>query len=610
MTAHFAAALALAGLLLCAPAAFAATVYFDVNGASPGFGTPAPGASGSYGTSSASLFWTTDTTGVAAPAAFVSGDIMAFGYVATDLTNATFSVALNGDSSFSGGGIIVNASNVNITLTGSDNTHLNATQTWMVTNSSSLTINDTRQAYDTAAQVHGLNWNNKSVTFTGGGTYNFLTPFGANTATSLQTANLSPGGVINLQMAPISDSSTFGGGFKLSAGNLNFATGGCSNIFNNFTNNPFSIISGTIDNTSGAAMALTIGSKGVSLGGNFTFAGSSSLSLGSGPTVLTANVVVTNTANTLTLGAISGAGFGLTSTGPGTLAVSGLSTFTGPTVINGGTLALTGAGNLAVSSAISFTNNTTFDLTGMSGQLTNPNSLALTNTTLLLTIPISPTTNVVVGALNLGGTTNTIVIAQLPVVTSYPATFHLINYSNTLSLTNFALAPLPPSSGVPYAGHLNTNNPHLVDLVLTGGPAPARSLSWIGTDTSDGGTTAWDLATTYNWTTNTHNIVPTTYNQLDFVQFDDTPATDGSPTPGQVFMTTTLTPSTMTVTNNLVTYTFTSSRRQSGRSLGLNPPAIGQVGFGVTDHGQLHAQHLQRRHRHQPRQHDPGRQQQ
>ena len=146
-------------------------------------------------------------------------------------------------------------------------------------------------------------------------------------------------------------------------------------------------------------MALTIGSKGVSLGGNFTFAGSSSLSLGSGPTVLTANVVVTNTANTLTLGAISGAGFGLTSTGPGTLAVSGLSTFTRQTVINGGTLALTGAGNLAVSSAISFTNNTTFDLTGMSGQLTNPNSLALTNTTLLLTIPISPTTNVVVGAL-------------------------------------------------------------------------------------------------------------------------------------------------------------------------------------------------------------------
>ena len=37
---------------------------------------------------------------------------MAFGYVATDLTNATFSVALNGNSSFSGGGIIVNASNV------------------------------------------------------------------------------------------------------------------------------------------------------------------------------------------------------------------------------------------------------------------------------------------------------------------------------------------------------------------------------------------------------------------------------------------------------------------------------------------------------------------
>src|SRR6516165_318396 len=73
-----------------APKAFAANgtaQYIDVNGTSGGFGTP----SGAYD-QNANTVWTTDATGVAAPTVFTSGDAMTFGAVATDLTNATFSV--------------------------------------------------------------------------------------------------------------------------------------------------------------------------------------------------------------------------------------------------------------------------------------------------------------------------------------------------------------------------------------------------------------------------------------------------------------------------------------------------------------------------------------
>ncbi|HZM05867.1 MAG TPA: hypothetical protein VFC44_22935, partial [Candidatus Saccharimonadales bacterium] len=101
---------ALAGLLLCAlaPASWGAngaTQYIDVNDTSGGFGIP----SGTV--NQTDLSWTTDLTGVAAPVVFTSGDALTFGAVATDLTNATFSVALNQATGQVFNGIIVNATN-------------------------------------------------------------------------------------------------------------------------------------------------------------------------------------------------------------------------------------------------------------------------------------------------------------------------------------------------------------------------------------------------------------------------------------------------------------------------------------------------------------------
>lgn len=96
-----------------------------------------------------------------------------------------------------------------------------------------------------------------------------------------------------------------------------------------------------IDNLAGAPETLTTNNAQTWLGG-FTFNGTSSLDMGSGPITLGADVTLTTKASTLSLeGAISG-GFGLTKSGAGTLLLNGISTYTGVTNVSGGTLGGTG----------------------------------------------------------------------------------------------------------------------------------------------------------------------------------------------------------------------------------------------------------------------------
>ncbi len=74
---------------------------------------------------------------------------------------------------------------------------------------------------------------------------------------------------------------------------------------------------------------------------DFTFAGSQNLNLGNGNVTLGASRQVTVSANTLTVGGvISGANFGLTKSGNGTLILNTLNTYAGGTTVNGGVLAL------------------------------------------------------------------------------------------------------------------------------------------------------------------------------------------------------------------------------------------------------------------------------
>src|SRR5437016_2999250 len=144
-----------------------AASFLDWDGTTPGFGTPAD-------TTETALTWSTTAAGTAATTARVSGTALTIGAVATDFAGSSpFSVNLNGGGNLQG--VIINSTNVNVTFTGTANTHNNSTPNiWTITNFASLTVNNTRQTF--ADTVKGMNWNNIAVTFTGPGTYNFPTP--------------------------------------------------------------------------------------------------------------------------------------------------------------------------------------------------------------------------------------------------------------------------------------------------------------------------------------------------------------------------------------------------------------------------------------------------
>lgn len=191
-------------------------------------------------------------------------------------------------------------------------------------------------------------------------------------------------------------------------------------------------------------------------------------------------------------------------------------------------------------------------------------TIALTNATLQLTMTPNNLSYPQVTITNLvtGGTTNTIAIEFSAPATGYPFTNRLVSFAGPiggagynfgLEITNTFVAQLVTNS----AGDE-------IDLVVVSGPTVARNLTWSGT----AGNGNWDVATTANWL---FNSVATTYNQLDLVRFDDT-ATGTT----NVNLTTVLTPASLTVSNNLLTYVFGGSGYISG-TVGLNKQGSGTL---------------------------------
>jgi fibronectin-binding autotransporter adhesin len=343
--------------------------YFDVNGTTAGFGVTVPGTNYDQ----AGDYWSTSSAGTATTGTFAQGDQLTIGSVATDFAGQTFTIALDSASNQDLNGIAINGTSANVTLNGSANVHLDASQTWTVAGSSVLTEDDTRQS------PGGLNWNNEAVTFEGTGTINFLTPMGCNSASTTITETMGSGntqGTVNLDWTTTTGASTFGGTYDLTAGLLNIESSlamgsGTTGAFADMTaGHTFTITGGAIDNTTGSAGTLDVGSAGgYSFGGNFTFIGSNSLSLGTNAVALTATSTVTVNANVLTIGGnISGA-FGFGGAGAGTLALAGTNTFTGALSVNGGdTQLLTGlTNNVASASGITVAAGATLDLTGVTG---------------------------------------------------------------------------------------------------------------------------------------------------------------------------------------------------------------------------------------------------
>ena len=160
---------------------------------------------------------------------------------------------------------------------------------------------------------------------------------------------------------------TFSGGTALQGGQLNIS----SSTALGAATSALTISGGTtIDNTSGSAITMA-NANPENWNGDFTFAGSSSLNVGSGAVTMSASRQVTVTANVLTVGGIiSGSGYNLTKAGSGTLALAGANSYSGNTIISAGTLALGGSGAIASSPTITIAAGATFDVSTLTTALT------------------------------------------------------------------------------------------------------------------------------------------------------------------------------------------------------------------------------------------------
>jgi fibronectin-binding autotransporter adhesin len=197
---------------------------------------------------------------------------------------------------------------------------------------------------------------------------------------------------------------------------------------------------------------------------------------------------------------------------------------------------------------ITVTSGGTLMVTNVSGSIGTVEApvgtLNMADSTLQLAVN-GTTTNVVVTTLTTySSTNNTIDIASLPVITSYPAELPLISYL-TLNNDDFLLGTLPAAAPA-YQGYLTNNSAHsTIDLVITNGPITSRALVWRGTPSGD-----WNTSTA-NWL---FQGSPTAYSQNDAVLFDDTAS--GSTT---VNLAIDPAPFTLTVSNLAKSYTFTGS---------------------------------------------------
>jgi autotransporter-associated beta strand protein len=209
---------------------------------------------------------------------------------------------------------------------------------------------------------------------------------------------------VNGATVTLSGANTFTGGLTLSSGSLilgnNAALGGVGNVL--------TIAGGTLDVT---AARTTTNNNAQNWNGDFTFAGTSTLNLGTGAVTLGSNRTVTVNASTLTVGGVIGDGgnaYSLTKAGAGTLVLTGANTYSGGTTLSSGTLDISEAINALGSGTLTLGNGTT--LRASNGTvLTYANSMVIDGNVTLTGIRTTYSGNI-----DLGNTTRTLTVENSP----------------------------------------------------------------------------------------------------------------------------------------------------------------------------------------------------
>lgn len=324
-------------------------------------------------------------------------------------------------------------------------------------------------------------------------------------------------------------SSTYSGGATLNAGTLQLGSATA------LGSGALTINGGTLD--ASVANLVNANNNTQNWNGDFAFNGTQNLNLGTGNVALGGNRIVTVAANTLTVGGIvSGSGVGLTKLGAGTLALNGINTYSGTTIVNAGTLSVlaasTGTGVFSVqdgsilkvtTSGSSQMHPSAYTLGSSTGATNNFSGVSSTTTAPIIT-----------GTLTLNGVNKiNITTGQFVAGNSYP----LIAYTTKTGGGSVSLGSIP--GGVTAS---------LVDsgTVISLNVTAVQPDYWSGTVNG-----VWDINTTANWV---QGGSAAAYADQSLTIFDDAGINRN------ITVATTVSPASMTFSNTTAAaYTFSGN---------------------------------------------------